>query len=150
MKNESAFWGSLRRVTNTTPGVVCRKTRPAGADQTGTPDLIYCINGHAGVIELKYRRDWPKRASTSLKPGVTPEQRRWLEAWARAGGTGHVLYGVADRWVLLTHDAPDDIPQDVLRAAVDNDLSAQYVRAAGPISTAGWRWLLSILNLSEG
>lgn len=68
---------------------------------TGTPD----VNFAGGWIEMKYLKEWPKRAGTSVRPQepLKPEQRHWLEDRDRAGERCYVMLQVkrTQEWVLL-------------------------------------------------
>ena len=60
----------------------------------GVPDLIFCLHGRFGAIEVKVPQplNTPKQTAGFLAPA----QRRQLEAIARAGGTALVATDVAD------------------------------------------------------
>ncbi len=117
-----------------------RKTRPAGSDQSGMPDLTYCLHGRSGYMELKYRPSWPKRASTPVRINLTPVQRLWLKIWTDAGGTGLVLVGVDADWYLFDGEVENAIDQDVLRRNTHPNLIT-----TGRIDRAGWQHLLTTL-----
>lgn len=61
-------------------------------DTTGFPDYVYCFRGAAGVLELKFLEECPKRASTPLRiDKLTLEQVLWGERWTGAGGRYRLL-----------------------------------------------------------
>lgn len=64
----------------------------------GTPDVNYI----GGWLELKWLRDWPKRATSPVAiPHFTPQQRAWLKRrWLR-GGDAFLLLQVGKGWYLL-------------------------------------------------
>lgn len=66
---------------------------------TGIPD----VNITLGWIELKYMREWPKRATTPLRVDhFTVEQRAWLtRRWAAGGSCWVILKVGADEWLLF-------------------------------------------------
>jgi len=96
--NEAGLWRRVREAINSYPHAQARKLTDAFT--AGTPDALYCVDGIAGVLELKYT-EWPKRAATLILIELTEEQRAWLEAWERAGGRAYVLLGVGKNWFLL-------------------------------------------------
>lgn len=108
--NEAGFWAKVRAALHVPPRQVCRKLTDAFT--AGTPDAFYVIDGVVGFLELKYVPAWPKRAGTTVKVGLTVEQRRYLEMLRAAGARAHVLLGVARDVFLL---APDQIPADTDR-----------------------------------
>lgn len=114
-KNENAMWGGLRRAVNARTRVVMWKTTPTGAHNRGWPDIDYCVDGAQGKLELKYDRTWPKRESTPVRPGLTPNQRVRLREWAEAGGRAYVLWGIHAEWYLLPFDCDEEYAQDELR-----------------------------------
>jgi len=73
--------------------------RIENSTEKGTPDVNY---SH-GWIELKYCKEWPKRAATPLRiRHFTKEQRVWLERREIAGGITWVLLKVGEsEWLLF-------------------------------------------------
>jgi hypothetical protein len=68
---------------------------PIGA---GTPDVNYV----EGWIELKWLREWPKRATTIVQvPHYTDQQQVWAFKRRRAGGQCWFLLQVRRDWLLL-------------------------------------------------
>lgn len=77
----------------------------SGLTEQGIPDVIYCIRGHTGWLELKFVKTWPLRESTPLRVDhLTLEQVLFAETWSAAGGTVHTLIQVERSYFLL--DAP--------------------------------------------
>lgn len=74
------------------------------AFRKGLPDVDVCVRGSAHKLELKYVKDYPTRESTRLRIALTREQHRYLDEWARAGGSALVLVGVGRDWYLLAYD----------------------------------------------
>jgi len=98
--NESGFWDRARNAINEHPHGVAHKLTDMFT--AGTPDALYCIEGHTGVLELKYVQVWPKRAETNVPVGLTENQRAWMLDWKEKGwGRAHVLLGVEKDWFLL-------------------------------------------------
>lgn len=61
----------------------------------GIPDLSYADRGVNGWIELKHVKEWPKRASTTVKwKRYTPEQVNWLNKRGKKGGSCWILVQV--------------------------------------------------------
>ena len=66
--------------------------------RAGTPDINYVY----GWLELKYLREWPKKARTIVQiPHYTREQRTWAIRRAVCGGRVHLLLRAEDDWLLL-------------------------------------------------
>ncbi len=65
----------------------------------GTPD-VECV---AGWIELKYMREWPKRADTVVRfPKYTPQQRSWHKRRRSRGGNVWLLLKVGRmEWLIF-------------------------------------------------
>lgn len=67
----------------------------------GTPDVNYV----EGWAELKWSRAWPKRADSNVPcEHFTPQQRIWLRQRHTAGGRVHLLWKIADQWLLFEGD----------------------------------------------
>jgi hypothetical protein len=95
---EAALWTTLRRGLSPY-GVLARVENALGS---GTPDVAYCLNGHAGWLELKRLVAWPVRPGTPLRvPHLTAEQVLWLEAWVKARGAAWCLLQVGGTYMLL-------------------------------------------------
>jgi hypothetical protein len=84
MSSETALWQRVRgKIAHF--GHFCRVESIC---TTGFPDVDYCLDGIEGHIELKFSREWPKRASTKVfKEGhnLREEQSKWLKLRLRAG-----------------------------------------------------------------
>ena len=98
---EKGFWASIRRGAR---GVGTSLVLWKLEDQfrVGLPDVLWRAGPRAGLMELKYHSSWPKRPTTKLWTGVTPNQMAHLREWVVGGGTGYVLVGVDTEWLLLT------------------------------------------------
>lgn len=110
--NEAWFWKRTREAFKEHGRARLNKLPADGFAGAGVPDGMYCVEGVAGVLELKYAPKWPARASTTVLPGLTPAQREWLADWVAVGGRAHVLMGVAREWFLMdvppSHDTRYD------------------------------------------
>ena len=78
---------------------------------TGYPDVDYCLDGVEGNIELKFCRDWPKRASTKVfKEGhnLRTEQSKWFKLRLKAGAKNLFIMAQVDKSMFLfrVHDHP--------------------------------------------
>ena len=87
-ESDSAFW---RLETSGLPGI---------------PDLVFRTSRKSGVIEMKYRKEWPKRPTTRLRANLSDFQVLRLQEWAGNDengpkGDAYVLFGVDDEWFLL-------------------------------------------------
>jgi len=93
--NESGTWRSIK------PVLVEANLDPHRIENIvgdGTPDVNY-LNGW---IELKHKREWPKRESTLVRlPHFTAMQRRWLERRHNLGGKCFLLLRVELDWLLF-------------------------------------------------
>ena len=96
--SERSLWGTLHR--NLGPyGVIRRIENAAGI---GTPDVVYCLKGRAGWLELKNLHSWPVRPATPLRvPHLTIEQVLWLEEWVATQGRADTLLQVDRTYLLL-------------------------------------------------
>jgi hypothetical protein len=64
----------------------------------GMPDVSYCVEGHEGFIENKWRERWPAKPSDVVTlDHFTPQQRIWIRS--RCAAKGKV-------WVLLEVEKP--------------------------------------------
>ncbi len=107
--NEASFWTKVRGAINAHPNGVAHKLTDMFT--AGTPDALYCIRGHTGVLELKYVPKWPVRTGTEIAIELTENQRAWMLDWIGKGlGSGFVLLGVAQEWFLLGVDEVPDYP----------------------------------------
>lgn len=63
----------------------------------GTPDINYI----SGWVELKYRKEWPKRASSIVTfPKFTPKQRVWLVKRSLSGGKCFLFMQIKFMYIL--------------------------------------------------
>lgn len=92
---ESRMWRSFRPVmveANLDP------VRIENASLCGTPDVNYLH----GWIELKHRKEWPKRESTLVSiPHFTQQQKNFLMKRHNLGGKAFLLLRVEDEWLLF-------------------------------------------------
>lgn len=72
---------------------------------SGTPDVFYCLAGHSGWIENKYRDRVPRPTTVCFPPSRDPDDDRsckglrkaqiaWWVEYTRAGGRGAILAGI--------------------------------------------------------
>ena len=75
----------------------------------GTPDVNYI----EGWIELKWLRQWPKRAESIVRLShFTTRQRRWLRNRFERGGNAWLLLQCQQEWLLFSgRDAHDYVGQ---------------------------------------
>jgi len=121
--NEARFWDKVREAINAHPRGIAHKLTDMFT--AGTPDALYCIDGRAGVLELKYVPKWPVRTDT-VEVAVTENQRAWLLDWQEKGrGRANVLLGVEHFWYLLDLD---EIPPAPVEGKAPR-LSVEYLDA---------------------
>ena len=60
----------------------------------GVPDLIFCLRGRFGAIEVKVPQ--PLKTPKQIERFLAPAQRQQLEAIAQAGGQALVVTDVTD------------------------------------------------------
>lgn len=93
--NESSMWRSVRPVlvdANLDPH------RIENAALCGTPDVNYLH----GWVELKFKKEWPKRKTTPVRiPHFTQQQRNFLMKRHNLGGKAFLLLRVEDEWLLF-------------------------------------------------
>ncbi len=88
---ERALWRHLKSRLTTAPQFTSR------IDALDVPDVVYCLDGDVGWIELKQIDRWPVRSSTPVRVRhFTVGQRLWLRQWARGGGRCFVLLRVGE------------------------------------------------------
>lgn len=69
---------------------------------TGNPDVNYCFNGYEGWIEVKFKREIPKRPTTALfGKCLKPSQHIWFRRRYMAGHRRIFIYGRADDRLFL-------------------------------------------------
>lgn len=98
--NESLFWNLIRR------NVKGHFERVENVISPGTPDVNYCftVDGrkYEGWIELKWIKEFPKRASTVVKiPHFTDDQRNWIIQRIGNGGSVWVFLRVEREFFLF-------------------------------------------------
>ncbi len=99
MTSERQLWHTTRRQLSDY-GKLQRIESPL---VSGIPDVVYCLLGHTGWLELKEVDDWPVRPTTTLKiPSLTLEQVLFSESWSGVGGSAHLLLQVSRTYLLLT------------------------------------------------
>lgn len=117
MGSERGLWRTLR--ANLSP--YGRLVRIESETEAGISDVAYCINGHAGWLELKEIAGWPKRSSTKVRvPSLTLDQVIFLERWVAAGGDAYLLLQVDSTYLLLTATAARALWNGVPRAELEN------------------------------
>jgi len=96
---ERTFWAKIRAKV----GHLGHFSRVESLCTVGYPDVDYCVDGVSGKIELKYKREWPKKTDTPvfLKGGLREAQVVWIENRVRAGGLVWILAGVDDSMILI-------------------------------------------------
>ena len=67
----------------------------------GIPDINFCYSGAEYWIEAKWLEAYPKRPSTPVRLGLTPEQALWLTERRRAGGRTCVVAKVGRQWLVF-------------------------------------------------
>lgn len=70
----------------------------------GIPDSNICYEGHDFWFEGKFLREYPKRGNTRVQVGLREDQRNWLNARKRAGGTCVVWVREPRGWRFVTDD----------------------------------------------
>ena len=113
--NEKTWWSSHVKPHFTNPERKWIANKVQDAFNAGLPDVEFCFHGASGKIELKYAKEWPKRAETKLTFSkdkaqnlggtgkymvLSPGQVRNLVAWARCHGLAFVLIGIGKSWFL--------------------------------------------------
>ncbi len=103
MSSERALWQTVRR--HLSPhGLFHRIENRIGA---GTPDVVYCIKGRTGWLELKHVPRWPPRDKLTLRY-LTSFQILWMRQWRQHEGRAWVLLQVERDYLFLS---PDPIEQ---------------------------------------
>jgi hypothetical protein len=83
-------------------GPNCYTLRLETTTEAGVPDLYYNVYGSTGWLELKWKRVWPTRATTTVKlPHYTDQQRRFLAREGRCGGRAWLLLQVEEEHLLF-------------------------------------------------
>lgn len=96
---ESTLWNYIKK------GLLGKwhATRIESSSGNGVPDISYGMPYINGWIELKYVKEWPKRATTRVKLPLRPEQKHWIAT--RGGLSGHVwvICRVQDTFFLISY-----------------------------------------------
>lgn len=112
--NERQWWSHHVKSRLHVPGAKCTAWKVQDAFNAGLPDVLFSVPGSKaglrlnGLLELKYDPAWPARATTSIDIGLTAEQFRHLDHWARQNNDPRlavVLFGVGKDWWLFPHSA---------------------------------------------
>lgn len=108
----------------------------------GTPD----VNFRGGWMELKWEREWPKRADTIVRcDHFTPQQKAFAVAHWRAGRNTTVLWTVEGQWMLFDGQTAAKIIGKVDRA----ELEARALRVWKPLDDADFLGYIRELALRE-
>lgn len=100
MGSESSLWVTVRRALMPYGFV----QRIENLVDKGTPDVLYSLNGHMGVLELKHETSFPARPETPFRiASLTLEQVAWAERWGNSGGEYHMLAQVGRDYFLFTY-----------------------------------------------
>jgi len=97
--NEAKFWSTRVRplLERAFHNLQHHIERVENAVAAGTPDVDYCVNGHAGKLELKYASRHPVNLRTTAvlgrDCGLRKSQVVWIHRRLRAGGTVFVAVG---------------------------------------------------------
>ena len=120
MSSERQLW----RVVKLNLGPYGKFVRIESDTENGIPDVIYCVSGHSGWIELKEVAEWPTRQSTRVKvPSLKLEQVMFLESWEKNGGSAYLLLQIHRNYLLLNPKTVRKLWDGILRA----DLETQAV-----------------------
>lgn len=99
--SEDSAWATLRTHFSER---LCHIQRFEDKLSSGIPDSNICYEGHEFWFEGKFIREYPKRRNTRVKVGLREDQRNWLNARTRAGGTCTVWVREPRGWRLVTED----------------------------------------------
>lgn len=87
------------------------------ASFAGFPDtIVLAPDGMVFLVELKYLREWPKRATTTTKLNVSGLQKHFMEQWINRGGRAYLIARVGDDWLLLCGDQLGDFTREEWRS----------------------------------
>lgn len=82
--SEDSAWATIRK---NLADAQCHIQRFEDKLSLGIPDSNICYQAHEFWFEGKFLRAYPVRESTRVQVGLKHEQRNWLNARSRAGGT---------------------------------------------------------------
>lgn len=140
MSSEHALWTTLRSNLS----VYGRLQRIESPLVKGIPDVIYCLLGQTGWLELKELGAWPVRPTTNLRiPTLELEQILFMETWeaAPSNGSAHLLLQVDRTYLLLNSKMARKIYE---RSAVRAEIEANaLVRGEAKLPT---RALVKVLT----
>lgn len=144
--NESSFWNRIRKGLKNPPDV--HLVRIENAVYSGTPDVSFCINTafiSEGFMELKFLKEWPKRAATIIRlPHFTPAQRTWLHDRHMAGGNCFLCLGVDKSTFLFEGlDAAMHLGKDWDKEALCHNALKYW---DGTIDWSDFKWWLTQYN----
>ena len=127
MTSERSLWLTTRAHLSPFGRLVRVETPGTGG---GVPDVVYCLVGRAGWLELKELDTWPVRPTTKVRiDHLTLEQVLFLEGWEAAGGSAHLLLQVGRQYLLL--------PPKIARAVHARELTRVEVEAAAVVNSTG-------------
>jgi hypothetical protein len=102
LTSERALWHTVSRCLSPHGKFQRIESLDTGA---GIPDVVYCVRGHAGWLELKEAGAWPSRPTTTLNvKHLTLEQVLFAETWERSRGASRLLLQVERDYLLLGPD----------------------------------------------
>lgn len=109
----------------------------------GAPDTSYCIQGRDGWIEIKYKAELPKRATTAaLGECLRPAQRIWFNYHLKAGSRHCWLFArIADELIML----PGSKKECFEEGTVEQLREAAHWRAY-TVRSASWDFLANKLT----
>jgi len=94
----------------------------------GTPDVNYI----EGWIELKWSRSWPARADSRVPcEHFSPQQRIFLRQRCDRGGRAHLLWKIADTWLLFDGAVAAKVVGKAPRAELEAAACWSYCGPAG-------------------
>ncbi len=124
MSSESALWQTVRR--HLLPhGLLIRVENRVGP---GTPDVVYCIRGRVGWLELKHVARWPARDHLTLRH-LTQLQILWLQQWRAEWGRAWILLQVDRDYMFLP-------PEPIVRCTKAELFVRAYLVVEGKFPTA--------------
>lgn len=96
---------------------------------SGIADVSYALAETCGWIELKWSRDWPNRAHSSVPlDHFTTEQRRWLSKRRKHSKNVYLLWQIADEYFLFNNESDFDLLGHITRADLEARALAHWKR----------------------
>lgn len=138
--SESTLWEGISR------GVSGHWVRIESLTGSGIPDVNFSFTDGElvweGWMELKNIKEWPKRESTKVDPGVTTDQVRWGGARTRAGGCWLLCIGTPEGLAVVLRGSR------AARAAGKGYTRGELLAAGDLVCAPGEleRKLMSVLN----